>query len=72
MEAHKRMKKMAEGIAESMGGSCEFTIVCGYPALINDEKLTDDVRVFAEYLGSKNVVDTDIMMIAEDLLTILS
>src|SRR5215210_5540823 len=26
-EAHKRMKKMAEGIAESMGASCEFKIV---------------------------------------------
>jgi len=66
-EAHKRMKKMAEGIAESMGGSCEFIIRCGYPVLINDEKLTDNVRLFAEeYLGSNNVVDTDMMMIAED------
>ncbi|RZL55392.1 MAG: amidohydrolase, partial [Pedobacter sp.] len=25
-EAHKRMKKMAEGMAESMGGSCDFDI----------------------------------------------
>lgn len=66
-EAHTRMKKMAEGIAESMGGSCEFTICCGYPALINDEKLTDNVRFFAEeYIGSNNVMDTGIMMIAED------
>ncbi|MEP7108071.1 MAG: M20 family metallopeptidase [Ferruginibacter sp.] len=66
-EAHQRMKKMAEGIAESMGGSCEFKIVHGYPALINDEKLTGSARLFAEeYLGSNNVVDADIMMIAED------
>ena len=32
-EAHIKMKKMAEGIAESMGGSCEFNIVRGYPFL---------------------------------------
>src|SRR4029078_2692051 len=30
-EAHRKMKKMAEGIAESMGGTCEFNIVRGYP-----------------------------------------
>src|SRR6185295_46765 len=36
-EAHIKMKKMAEGIAESMGGKCEFNIVKGYPFLINDE-----------------------------------
>ena len=39
-EAHIKMKKMAEGIAESMGGSCEFNIMRGYPFLINEEKLT--------------------------------
>ncbi|MFA6275163.1 MAG: M20 family metallopeptidase [Pedobacter sp.] len=66
-EAHKLMKKMAEGIAESMGGSCEFTIMRGYPFLINEEKLTDSARTFAEdYLGKENVVDLDIWMAAED------
>ncbi len=39
-EAHERMKKMATGIAESMGGSCDFTISKGYPYLVNDERLT--------------------------------
>jgi amidohydrolase len=29
--AHEKMKKMAEGIAEAMGGSCDFNIVRGYP-----------------------------------------
>jgi amidohydrolase len=66
-EAHKLMKKMAEGIAESMGGSCEFNIVRGYPFLINEEKLTANVRTFAEdYLGAENVIDLDIWMAAED------
>ena len=66
-EAHRRMKKMAEGIAESMGGSCEFNIVRGYPFLINDEILTDRARKFAEeFVGKENVEDLEIWMAAED------
>ncbi|RZL47619.1 MAG: amidohydrolase [Pedobacter sp.] len=66
-EAHKLMKKMAEGIAESMGGSCDFDIHRGYPFLINEEKLTANAREFAEdYLGAENVIDLDIWMAAED------
>ena len=66
-EAHKLMKKMAEGIAESMGGSCDFNIMHGYPFLINEEELTANARAFAEdYLGKENVIDLDIWMAAED------
>ena len=66
-EAHLKMKKMAEGIAESMGGSCEFNIVRGYPFLINDEELTGRSRKYAEdYLGKENVEDLEIWMAAED------
>ncbi|GGE54616.1 amidohydrolase [Pedobacter psychrotolerans] len=66
-EAHIRMKKMAEGMAESMGGSCDFDIHKGYPFLINEEKLTANAKSFAEdFLGKENVVDLDIWMAAED------
>lgn len=66
-EAHVRMKKMAEGMAESMGGSCDFDIHRGYPFLINEEKLTANARSFAEdFLGKENVLDLDIWMAAED------
>ena len=66
-EAHIRMKKMAEGIAESMGGSCEFEIKKGYPFLVNEEKLTAAAKQYAEeYLGKENVLDLDIWMAAED------
>jgi amidohydrolase len=66
-EAKKLMKKMAEGIAESMGGSCDFNIMDGYPYLINEEKLSDNARLYAEdYLGKENVLDLDIWMAAED------
>lgn len=58
---------MAEGIAESMGGTCEFKIVRGYPFLVNEEKLTQQVYDFAkEYLGKENVEEADIWMAAED------
>jgi len=66
-EAHIKMKKLAEGIAESMGGSCEFNIMKGYPFLVNEEKLTAITRGHAEeYLGKENVLDLDIWMAAED------
>lgn len=66
-EAKRLMKKMAEGIAESMGGRCEFTIMNGYPYLINEPVLTANARACAEdYLGTENVVDLDIWMAAED------
>jgi amidohydrolase len=66
-EAHIKIKKVADGIAESMGGSCEFNIMKGYPFLINEEKLTAKTRANAEdYLGKENVLDLDIWMAAED------
>jgi len=66
-DAHKKMKKMAEGIAESFGGTCDFNIMRGYPFLINEEKLTAITRAHAEdYLGKENVLDLDIWMAAED------
>ncbi|MGY3213251.1 M20 metallopeptidase family protein [Mucilaginibacter sp. HD30] len=66
-EAHVRMKKMAKGLVESMGGTVDFNIVKGYPFLINEPVLTNNVRGFAEdYLGKENVLDLDIWMAAED------
>lgn len=66
-EAHKQITKMAESIAVAMGGTCDFNIVRGYPFLVNEEKLTEQVRGFAEeYLGKENVIDLDIWMAAED------
>ena len=66
-EAKRLMKKMAEGIAESMGGNCDFTIMNGYPFLINEPVLTASARALAvEYLGEANVLDLDIWMAAED------
>ena len=66
-EAHERIKKMAQNIAEGMGGWCDVKIVRGYPFLINEENLSLQVRSFAEeYLGTENVIDADLWMAAED------
>ena len=66
-EAKIKMKKLAEGLADSMGGSCDFHILDGYPFLYNDEKLTRRNKEFAiEYMGEENVIDLDIWMAAED------
>lgn len=66
-KAHREMKKIARGTAESMGGKCEFTINRGYPFLFNNEALTDELSGYAiEYLGRDRVLDTDQWMASED------
>ena len=66
-EAKIKMKKMAEGIAESMGAICEFIIVDGYPFLVNDDETTARSKKAAQqYLGSENVEELDLWMAAED------
>jgi amidohydrolase len=58
---------MAEKVTSAMGGRCEIRVDRGYPCLINEERLTDNVRNDAiDYLGSENVLEEDIWMAAED------
>lgn len=67
LEAHDKMKKMAEQIADGMGGKCEFNIVKGYPFLVNDKNVTNNAKQAAvDYLGEENVVDLELRMTAED------
>ncbi len=62
-----KIRKMAESIAEGMGGKCEVEISRGYPYLENDPKLTRSIRATAEqYLGKENIIDLDITLGAED------
>lgn len=63
----RRMKKMAEGMAEAMGGSCEFDVLRGYPFLKNHPELTRRTRSAATaYMGADNIVDLDLWMAGED------
>ncbi|MEO1515319.1 MAG: M20 family metallopeptidase [Bacteroidota bacterium] len=66
-KAHKRMRKIAKGIAKNMGGACDFDIIKGYPVLVNDDELTRGAKQLAvDYLGAENVVDLPKRMTAED------
>ena len=66
-EAHDLMVKMAESIAEGMGGKCEFEVRKGYPFLVNDDELTKLSKNAAiDFLGAENVIDLDLRMTAED------
>lgn len=66
-EAKKRMKKMAECIAEGMGGKCNFDIHDGYPFLTNDEQVTQIAWDAAKtYLGDDKVHALDLRMTSED------
>ena len=66
-EGLRRIKKIAEGMAEAMGASCEVEVVKGYPFLKNNPALTARMRAAAErYVGAENVVDLDLWMAGED------
>jgi len=66
-EALSKFEKLVTSIAEGMGGSCELKINHGYPHLINDVALTDNLKTLAgEYLGTDNIIDLDPWMAAED------
>lgn len=66
-QAHYLMKKIAENIAQEMGGACEFKVVSGYPFLVNEEGTTQRAIVAAQnYLGKQNVEELQLRMTAED------
>ncbi len=65
--AHTKITKMAQSIAEGMGGQCEVEISKGYPYLENDPLVTESAKKSAiQYVGEENVVDLDLWMGAED------
>jgi len=66
-EAQNKMINMAQSIADSMGASCDFEIVEGYPVLHNDPGVTErSIDLARNYLGKENVDELDIRMTAED------
>lgn len=66
-QAHIKMKKMAEQMAEAMGASCEFEVRKGYPFLQNAPELTRRMKALAvDFLGADQVADLDLYMTAED------
>jgi amidohydrolase len=66
-DAHRKIKRIASSVAESMGATCDVNIKVGYPCLINNEEITRNAIEHAEdILGKDNVVHLDLRMTAED------
>jgi amidohydrolase len=61
------IENMVDKVASGMGATCKIRIERGYPFLVNEEKLTANIKQDAiDYLGEANVLDEDIWMAAED------
>jgi amidohydrolase len=66
-KAHELIKKIARSTAESMGASIDIHIDIGYPAVFNNEKLSDHAMKLAEELvGNSKVEVTEMRLGAED------
>ncbi len=66
-DAKSKIRKIVEGVGESMGAEIELIIEDGYPYLQNDDALTNQSIEWAkEYLGEENVEMLPIRMTAED------
>ena len=63
----KHIRKIATGMAKSMGVSCDVKINDGYPVVTNSELVTEIAHNAAcNYLGHEKVHKMDIRMTAED------
>jgi amidohydrolase len=66
-KAHSLIEAKANGIARSMGGSCEVEIRKGYPSVYNNPALTEKAKKLAvELLGFDKVVDLEPRMTTDD------
>jgi len=65
-DAHAYIKRIANGIAESMGASCHVEIAHGYPFLVNNEELTEIFIETGKNLLGEDFIDLPIRMTAED------
>ncbi|HET6996179.1 MAG TPA: M20 family metallopeptidase [Chitinophagaceae bacterium] len=66
-KAHELIRKMATELVHSMGGEIDLLIDVGYPSVYNNESLNELARKKAEeFIGAKNVEETEARMGAED------
>ena len=66
-KAHELIKKIAAELVSGMGAKLDIHIDVGYPAVINNEKLSQQARICAEEFLSPDVIEeTEMRMGAED------
>ncbi|HLX92215.1 MAG TPA: M20 family metallopeptidase [Puia sp.] len=65
--AHDLIRKEATGLVESMGAEIDLHIDVGYPVVLNNEHLNTRAVAAAEaFVGTENVLETEMRMGAED------
>lgn len=66
-KAHELIRNITTDLVTSMGGTVDLHIDVGYPCVMNNEKVNASARKKAEeYMGTKNVSETELRMGAED------
>jgi hippurate hydrolase len=66
-KAHELIRRMCTNLVHSMGGEVDLLIDVGYPSVYNNEALNQLARKKAEeFIGVKNVEETEARMGAED------
>ncbi len=66
-KAHELIENIAINTCAAYGAKAEVRIDKGYPCLVNDKKLTNQMHTaMVDYLGNDNVIDLDIRMTSED------
>ena len=66
-KAHELIKKISADLVSGMGAELDIHIDVGYPAVINNEKLSQRARIHAEeFLSPALVEETEMRMGAED------
>ncbi|MFO8055439.1 MAG: M20 family metallopeptidase [Bacteroidales bacterium] len=67
VQAHQRIREIADYTARAHRGECEVLIKKGYPCLVNDEHFTAQVFQYAQgFLGREQVLELPVRMTAED------
>jgi amidohydrolase len=64
----RRLERVARGVTEALGGTCELSHRFGYPCLVNDAAMAEIVRAAARpVVGEEHVVVAPAVMGAEDM-----
>jgi len=63
----ERLRETVTCTARALGVEAELEIRTGYPVLVNDPEVTEEAETFCrEFLGERNVLQSESLMTAED------
>lgn len=66
-KAHDIIRRLSTELVHSMGAEIDLHIDVGYPSVYNNEQLHTDASALAQqFLGTENVLETELRMGAED------